>query len=136
MRGADAGPWWHIYALPAFWVGLLYDKEALDRAYEIAISFTKEERNLLYKTIPLEGIHTLFRNKPLQELALEFLNLSHQGLERRNCKNAKGQTEACYLPPLFYILTSNQSLVDKLPQKWPSLSSVEEQNTFIRSLAY
>ena len=32
MRGADGGPWRRICALPAFWVGLLYDEAALDAA--------------------------------------------------------------------------------------------------------
>ena len=30
MRGADGGPWRRICALPAFWVGLLYDQVSLD----------------------------------------------------------------------------------------------------------
>jgi gamma-glutamylcysteine synthetase len=32
MRGADGGPWSQICALPAVWVGLLYDAEALSDA--------------------------------------------------------------------------------------------------------
>jgi glutamate--cysteine ligase len=32
MRGADGGPWNRLCALPAFWVGLLYDRTALDAA--------------------------------------------------------------------------------------------------------
>ena len=32
MRGADGGPWRRICALPALWVGLLYDPTALDGA--------------------------------------------------------------------------------------------------------
>ena len=35
MRGADGGPWRSLCALPAFWVGLLYDQEALDEAAEL-----------------------------------------------------------------------------------------------------
>ena len=35
MRGADGGPWRRICALPAFWVGLLYDDEALDAAEDL-----------------------------------------------------------------------------------------------------
>ena len=31
MRGADGGPWGRICALPALWVGLLYDQAALER---------------------------------------------------------------------------------------------------------
>ena len=34
MRGADGGPWNRICALPAFWVGLLYDQSALDAAFQ------------------------------------------------------------------------------------------------------
>src|SRR5260221_3772005 len=32
MRGADGGPWERLCALPALWVGLLYNDEALDAA--------------------------------------------------------------------------------------------------------
>jgi glutamate--cysteine ligase len=35
MRGADAGPWDRICALPAFWVGLLYDQQSLDAAWDL-----------------------------------------------------------------------------------------------------
>jgi glutamate--cysteine ligase len=33
MRGADGGPWGNICALPAVWVGLLYDETALSGAF-------------------------------------------------------------------------------------------------------
>ena len=32
MRGADGGPWGRLCALPALWVGLLYDSQALNEA--------------------------------------------------------------------------------------------------------
>ncbi len=35
MRGADGGPWNRICALPALWVGLLYDDGALDAAWDL-----------------------------------------------------------------------------------------------------
>ena len=35
MRGADGGPWNRICALPALWVGLLYDQGALDAAWDL-----------------------------------------------------------------------------------------------------
>ena len=34
MRGADGGPWSRICALPALWVGLLYDDDALAAAWD------------------------------------------------------------------------------------------------------
>src|SRR5437016_5236040 len=35
MRGADSGPLPALNALPAFWVGLLYDQTALDAAWDV-----------------------------------------------------------------------------------------------------
>ena len=35
MRGADSGPWARLTALPAFWVGMLYDDASLDAAWDL-----------------------------------------------------------------------------------------------------
>ena len=43
MRGADGGPWSIICALPALWVGLLYDAEALQKAEAIANQFSHQD---------------------------------------------------------------------------------------------
>ena len=43
MRGADGGPWDRICALPAVWVGLLYDKVSLEAAEELAKHITFSE---------------------------------------------------------------------------------------------
>ena len=43
MRGADSGMWANICALPAFWVGLLYDEEALEEAASIASDLLAED---------------------------------------------------------------------------------------------
>ena len=47
MRGADSGRWKMICALPAFWVGLLYDEEAQAAAYSLISDFTDEEHDFL-----------------------------------------------------------------------------------------
>ena len=43
MRGADTGPWNELCALPAFWVGLLYDQSALDTAWDLVKNWTEAE---------------------------------------------------------------------------------------------
>ena len=59
MRGADGGPWNMICALPAFWVGLLYDEQALAEAEELMTSWTTADmlhmqvRALLSLSLPL-----------------------------------------------------------------------------------
>src|SRR5687767_13057955 len=44
MRGADAGPWRRLPALPAFWVGILYDEASLDAAWDLVKDWSAEER--------------------------------------------------------------------------------------------
>ena len=43
MRGADGGPWSRICALPALWVGLLYDQGALDAAWDLVKHWSMDE---------------------------------------------------------------------------------------------
>ncbi len=47
MRGADGGPWRRLCALPALWVGLIYDQGALDAAWDLAKGWDAETREAL-----------------------------------------------------------------------------------------
>jgi glutamate--cysteine ligase len=47
MRGADGGPWRRLCALPAFWVGLMYDQGALDAAWDLVKGWDAETREAL-----------------------------------------------------------------------------------------
>lgn len=114
MRGADAGPAEMIKALPAFWVGLMYDETSLNAAYDIIEDWTNEEREYLRTVTPKYALQTDFRGEKIQELAKKLLALSEQGLKRRNIKNDQGQDESCYLEPLFEIANSGQTLAQKL----------------------
>jgi glutamate--cysteine ligase len=45
MRGADGGRWSRLCALPAFWVGLLYDDASLDAAWDLVKDFSMAEHD-------------------------------------------------------------------------------------------
>jgi len=47
MRGADGGPWRRLCALPAFWVGLLYDDDSLQAILDLTADWTPAEREML-----------------------------------------------------------------------------------------
>lgn len=51
MRGADGGAWKCICALPAFWVGLLYDPISLAETAELVSDWTQNDRDELYTTV-------------------------------------------------------------------------------------
>ena len=56
MRGADGGPWRRLCALPALWVGLLYDQTALDAAHDLVADWTEAERETMRAEVPQMGL--------------------------------------------------------------------------------
>src|SRR5947208_1081853 len=59
MRGADGGRWSRICALPALWVGLLYDSEALDAAWELVKHWSIGDRERLRHEVPKLALDAL-----------------------------------------------------------------------------
>jgi glutamate--cysteine ligase len=113
MRGADGGPWNRLCALPAFWVGLLYDDSALDAAWDLVKDFTMAERNALRDGVPKRALKVPFRNGTLRDIALEALKISGQGLARRNRLNATGASEAVFLEPLVEFALANETPAER-----------------------
>ena len=60
MRGADGGPWNRLCALPAFWVGLLYDADARAAAWELVRDWTEEERMAMRASVPVQAMAMRF----------------------------------------------------------------------------
>jgi glutamate--cysteine ligase len=113
MRGADGGPWNRLCALPAFWVGLLYDETALDAAWDLVKDFSMAERNALRDGVPKHAIHLPFRGGTARDLAREALKIAAEGLRRRDVRNAKGADETRFLDPLIEIVESGQTAAER-----------------------
>lgn len=88
MRGADGGPWRRLCALPAFWVGLLYDEVSLQNVLDMTADWTSEERQMLRNKVPKTGLKTPFRDGLLKHVAEDVLKLAKDGLERRGFKES------------------------------------------------
>ena len=113
MRGADGGPWNRLCALPAFWVGLLYDDEALDAAWDLVKDFTMDERNALRDGVPERALKLPFRKGTVRDLALEALKIAGQGLQRRGRLNRNGASEAVFLEPLVEFALANETPAER-----------------------
>jgi glutamate--cysteine ligase len=113
MRGADGGPWNRLCALPAFWVGLLYDDVALDAAWDLVKDFTMAERHALRDGVPRHALRLPFRGASVRELALEALKISAHGLHRRAAKNANDADESIFLTPLIDFAESNETPAER-----------------------
>jgi len=120
MRGADAGPPEMLAALPAFWVGLLYDRAALDAAWDLVKGWSTEQRQALRDAVPKQGLAATVAGRPLAEIAAEVVALSRAGLVRRANRNAAGQDESVFLAPLDEIVARRQSLAQRLEERYRS----------------
>ena len=113
MRGADGGPWGRLCALPAFWVGLLYDDAALDAAWDLVKDFSMAERHALRDGVPKHGLALPFRDATIRELAMEALKISVAGLRRRARCNVSGQDEVPFLDTLIEIVEAGETAADR-----------------------
>ena len=118
MRGADGGPWRRLCALPALWVGLLYDGSALDAAWDLVKDWTEEERAMLRAEVPRTGLKTRFRNRTMQEVALQVLEIAAAGLESRARPDSFGESEAHFLNALWTIAESGETPADELLRRF------------------
>jgi glutamate--cysteine ligase len=113
MRGADGGPWNRLCALPAFWVGLLYDTESLDAAWDLVKDFTMPERHALRDGVPKHALKLPFRGETVRELSLRALEIAGNGLKRRARLNRNGVDETMFLQPLIEFAEANQTPAER-----------------------
>lgn len=118
MRGADAGPEGMLNALPAFWVGLLYDQAALDAAWDLVKGWNASERQGLRDTVPKLGLQASIAGRQVAEVAREVLALSRAGLARRAHRDAAGRDETLYLDPVVEIAERGQTLAQDLADRF------------------
>ena len=136
MRGADGGPWNRICALPAFWVGLLYDQSALDAAWDEVKHWPLEERQRLRDEVPAHGLATRTPDGgTLRDLARRILAISEAGLTARARLNGAGDSESGFLDPLREIvargLTPAEQLLERFHGEWAGdVSRVYEEMSF------
>ena len=114
MRGADSGSWNRICSLPAFWVGLLYNKTILDQTFLMLKNWKLEEIYQLNKDVQKYGLKSKLRGKKIQNICIEILKLAQKGLSLRNCLNKNKKNEEHFLNTLFDIANSGLSPAEEL----------------------
>ena len=123
MRGADGGPWNRICALPALWVGLLYDEKSLNDAHSLSKEFMQVDiLEDARRSSAKFGLNGRIGKIEISELAKQVLEISFEGLKRRNKLDKKGVSETQFLDPLFNILeggeTSAEQMLYKFENQW------------------
>src|SRR5690606_2857940 len=122
VRGADGGTRRRICALPALWVGWLYDDSALEAAEALTRDWTFAEVSAMRDAVPAQGLATEFRSHSLREAAREVLAISRIGLANRANKNSEGVDETTFIAPLEEVVargtTSAQEMLSAYNSRW------------------
>ncbi len=116
MRGADGGPWRRLCALPAFWVGLMYDQTALDAAWDLCRNWTAEQREALRLAATRDALAAEVDGIRMHDLAREVLEICEAGLKARARPGAGGLVpdETHFLSALKESVESGMTPADEL----------------------
>jgi glutamate--cysteine ligase len=115
MRGADGGRWSRICALPALWVGLLYDEAALDAAWDLVKHWTIAQREKLRHDVPRLALDAVTPDgETMQDFARHVLEIASEGLTRRAKLNSAGDNEGGFLDPLRDVVATGMTPADRL----------------------
>ena len=109
MRGADSGSWANICALPAYWVGLLYDDEALHEATELVRDIGAKDVIAGRLSVAKDGLRGKLGPYDVYELAAKTLNLASSGLRRRGIFDDSGNDETGFLQPLRTVISDKKT---------------------------
>jgi glutamate--cysteine ligase len=120
MRGADGGPWRRLCALPAYWVGLMYDSGALDAAWDIAKDWDVETREALRVAASEQGLAAEVNGIKMIDLARETVLIAEQGLTARGKAGAGGliPNETHFLNALKESVATGNSPADELLERF------------------
>ncbi|MGB3316962.1 MAG: glutamate--cysteine ligase [Albidovulum sp.] len=120
MRGADGGPWRRLCALPAFWVGLMYDQSALDAAWDLAKGWDDETREALRVAASVDGLQAEVHGVKMHDLAREVVAIAEQGLKARARPGVGGLVpdETHFLNALQESIETGRVPADELLEKY------------------
>ena len=116
MRGADGGPWRRLCALPAFWVGVMYDQTALDAAWDLCKDWSAEQREALRVAASVDGLQAKVDGINMHDLAREVVAIADAGLKARAKPGAGGMVadETHFLNALHETIETGKTPADEL----------------------
>lgn len=120
MRLADGGPWRRICALPALWVGLLYDEGALDEAQALTDELSFKDVVAMRDAVPTQGLKAMAGKRTVHDLSRDLLKIAEKGLTARNRLNDLGMNEAHFLAPLQEVVALGETQAERLLKQYAS----------------
>jgi glutamate--cysteine ligase len=114
MRGADGGPWSRICALPALWVGVLYDAASLAAAWDLVKDWEVEDHERLRRDVTRRGLKAEVAGRTVQDVARDMVHIAREGLKSRAKFSGGMVDERGYLSELEDIADSGITPAERL----------------------
>ena len=120
MRGADGGPWRRLCALPALWVGLLYDQAALDAAWDLVKDWDADTRAAWHVASSVDGLQAEVGGRSMRDLAKDVVDIARGGLKSRARPGLGGMVadERHFLHALEDSIETGQAPADELLERY------------------
>ncbi len=114
MRGADSGPWSRLCALPALWMGVLYDSAALAASWDLCKDWKIEDHERLRADVARRGLQAEIAGRKVRDVAVDLVAIAKQGLKNRNRLSGGLVDETGYLAELEHIADSGVTPAERL----------------------
>jgi glutamate--cysteine ligase len=113
VRGADVVPLPQMMALPALWMGLLYDQDACRAAAELTAGWSFAELLDFQEQVCRTALHARGPGgQTALDLGRQLLRIAEAGL--KGWEKASGFDERANLDPLFDIVDSGRTLAERV----------------------
>jgi glutamate--cysteine ligase len=135
VRSVDCVPAKYGNALPALFAGILYDPASLAAAHA---EFTPAGHDAYAEARPHIARHALsakIAGQPVRDLARRAVAIAREGLERRNIRDANGQTESVYLDAIAGFVADGRSVGQALLEGY-ALGADNKLDELSRRMAY
>ena len=118
MRGADSGPLDMLTALPALWIGLLYDDAALAAALELVRPWSMDDLQGLRRDVPRLALKAEVAGRSVRDVAVDVVAIAKQGLAARKRASDAANDETGHLEVLEEIADSGITLAERLLERF------------------
>ena len=124
LRSMDTCGWDCLCSGPAFYIGLLYGN--IDEVYELVSKWDKNKIINAYLDAPQKGLNTQLMGKDLLYWSSILLDVSKQGLEKRDILNKSGKNETLFLNHLQKVIDSKTTNADHMINKFSKNEDLRE----------
>ena len=124
LRSMDTCGWDCLCSGPAFFVGMLYGN--LEEVYELISKWKKDKIINAYLEAPRKGFNTQLMGKDLLYWSSTLLDLSREGLEKRDILNKSGKNESLFLNHFQKVIDNKTTNADHMINKFSKNENLDE----------